>query len=95
MKKSHTRRRTPKVTRTDSRTASEAMQSLEGLCLGPIAVSEREWLYVEQQGVCVVHQVTNAAGAVTKTDQFYLPWSVIRRALAIRDKKKQPRKGAR
>ena len=51
---------------------------------GPIDIDALTWMYAEPKGLCVVREVKR--GAMKATEMFYLPWSKVRRALAVKDK---------
>lgn len=61
--------------------------------LGPINVDEYNWLYTEEDGLLFVHETyDNKSGAFLQTDQVTVPWHHIRLALAVKDKRKRPRR---
>lgn len=60
--------------------------------LGPIHINAENWCYMDQDGLDLIHEVRGKDGRYLSTDAIKIPWSVVRRALAIKDKRKRPRR---
>lgn len=61
--------------------------------LSPNNINEHNWCYDDEDGLWMVHEVYKD-GRYVQTDQFTLPWSIVRAALARKDKRKAPRRSA-
>lgn len=57
----------------------------------PIDIDEHNWLYIDTEGLALVHEMRGRHGELIKTDQVVIPWPKVRHALAIHDRKKRPR----
>lgn len=54
-------------------------------------VSETTWFYYENRGLLVVHEVYDSRGLVKlQTDQFILPWRLVKQAMQSHENQKAP-----
>lgn len=58
----------------------------------PTDVNPATWFYDEEHGINVAHEARTKAGEYIQTDQFTIPWRLLREALARKDRRKAPRK---
>lgn len=61
-----------------------------GLTNEPQDINKQTWYYEEKKGIGVVHEVW-IGGAFIRTEQFTIPWKMIRTSLARKDHRRLPR----
>ena len=52
--------------------------------LKPININREIWMYAERRGLLMVHEFWDAG--YIRTDQFYIPWPKVKRAVQIRER---------
>ena len=57
--------------------------------LAPIKISKTTWMYAEPKGLCVVHEIGFDGYRAEHTAIFYIPWSKVRLAVGIDDRRKE------
>jgi hypothetical protein len=58
--------------------------------VSPQDIDDRTWYYEDKEGIGVVRRI-HVDGVFHHTDQFKIPWEMVRRSLARKDHRKVPK----